>query len=51
MVALARGTSTRDALLALGQPVQWQDYPMQHSVCAEEIADLNRWLLQVLPAA
>lgn len=48
MVALARGTSTRDALLALGQPVQWQDYPMQHSVCAEEIADLNRWLLQVL---
>ena len=52
MVALARGTATRDALLALGQPVQWHDYPMQHAVCAEEIADLNRWLLHLLaPAA
>ncbi|MDH4390790.1 MAG: carboxylesterase [Aquabacterium sp.] len=48
MVVLARGTATRDALLALGQPVQWHDYPMEHSVCAEEIADLNAWLLQVL---
>ena len=52
MVALARGTATRDALLALGQPVQWHEYPMQHSVCGEEIADLNAWLLKVLaPAA
>jgi len=52
MVVLARGTATRDALLALGQPVQWHEYPMQHSVCGEEIADLNAWLLKVLaPAA
>ena len=52
MVALARGAATRDALLALGQPVQWHEYPMEHSVCAEEIADLNAWLLKVLaPAA
>ena len=51
MVVLARGTATRDALLALGQPVQWHEYPMEHSVCAEEIADLNRWLRQVLAPA
>ncbi len=50
MVALARGTATRDALAALGQPVEWHDYPMEHSVCAEEIADLNAWLLRVLAA-
>ncbi len=50
MVTLARGTATRDALVALGQPVQWHDYPMEHSVCAEEIADLNAWLLKVLAA-
>lgn len=50
MVALARGTATRDALVALGQPVEWHDYPMAHSVCAEEIADLNAWLLKVLAA-
>ncbi len=53
MVVLARGEATRDALQALGQPLQWHTYPMPHSVCAEEIADLNAWLLQVLapPAA
>jgi len=48
MVALARGTATRDALLALGQPLEWHDYPMEHSVCPEEITDLNAWLLRVL---
>ena len=52
MVTLQRGEATRDALQALGQPLQWHTYPMAHSVCAEEIADLNAWLLQVLaPAA
>ncbi len=52
MVTLQRGEATRDALQALGQPLQWHTYPMEHSVCAEEIADLNAWLLQVLaPAA
>lgn len=50
MVSLARGTATRDALVALGQAVEWHDYPMEHSVCAEEIADLNAFLLKVLAA-
>jgi hypothetical protein len=40
VVALAAATATRDALIGLGYPAK---YPMQHAVCAEEIADLNRW--------
>ena len=48
MVVMARATASRDALQALGYAVQWQQYPMPHSVCMEEVADLNRWLLQVL---
>jgi len=48
IVQLARGTATRDALQALGYNVAWHEYPMEHSVCMEEIADLNAWLLQVL---
>lgn len=48
VVPHARGTATRDALAALGYRVEWQDYDMEHSVCMEEIADLNRWLLRVL---
>jgi phospholipase/carboxylesterase len=45
VVIPARGRSSRDALLALGHPVEWHEYAMPHSVCAEEIADLNAWLL------
>jgi phospholipase/carboxylesterase len=50
VVPLARGTASRDTLLALGHSVEWHDYPMQHSVCQEEIEDLNAWLLKVLAA-
>lgn len=48
VVAYERGSGSRDALQALGYAVEWHEYPMQHSVCAEEIADLNRWLVKVL---
>ncbi len=48
MVMPARALAAREALLALGNPVEWHDYPMGHSVCLEEVADLERWLLQVL---
>jgi phospholipase/carboxylesterase len=48
IVPLARGAASRDALQALGLPVQWQEYPMEHSVCIEEVRALNQWLLQVL---
>jgi phospholipase/carboxylesterase len=51
VIALDRATASRDALLALGYPVEWHDYPMPHSVCAQEIADMNRWLLKVLARA
>ena len=48
VVPIARATASRDALLALGQPVEWHEYPVQHAVSAEEIADLNAFLLRVL---
>jgi phospholipase/carboxylesterase len=44
MVPVARGSASRDALRALGHPVEWHEYPMGHQVCAEEIEDLGRWL-------
>ena len=43
-----RGLAARDALLALGMPVDWHSYPMGHEVCMPEIEELNRWLLRVL---
>ncbi len=51
VVALARATASRDALVALGWKVEWHDYPMAHSLCQQEIVDFNRWLIGVLGAA
>jgi phospholipase/carboxylesterase len=48
VVPYPRGVASRDALAALGYAIEWHEYPMPHSVCAQEIADLNRWLLRVL---
>lgn len=48
MIAIERALASRDALRALGIAVDWHDYAMPHSVCIEEIADLNAWLLRVL---
>ncbi|MBC7468100.1 MAG: dienelactone hydrolase family protein [Ramlibacter sp.] len=48
VVPLVRAVASRDALKALGYEVEWHEYPMAHSVCTEEIADLSRWLVGVL---
>ena len=48
VVVLARGENSRDALTAMGHPVQWHTYPMQHSVHHREVADISAFLRQVL---
>ena len=48
VVAVERGVAARDTLQALGYRVEWFTYAMEHSVCPQEIADLNGWLLKVL---
>jgi phospholipase/carboxylesterase len=48
VIPIARARQSRDALIALGHPVEWHEYAMPHSVCAAEIADLDRWLLGAL---
>jgi len=51
VIPLSAATRSRDALRALGYAVEWREYPMPHAVCAEEIADIGRWLRTVLGAA
>lgn len=48
IVRMSRGEASRDMLRMMGHQVEWHDYPMGHSVCAEEIQALNAWLLKVL---
>lgn len=51
MVTPQRGKDSCALMRELGYDVQWHEYPMAHSVCMEEIQDLNAWLLKVLAAA
>ena len=48
VIPLAMATSSRDRLGELGYKVEWHEYPMQHSVCLEEIAAVGAWLQRVL---
>ena len=48
VIPIARAIASRDALIALGHPLEWHAYPMAHSVSPQEIADMNAWLLRVL---
>jgi phospholipase/carboxylesterase len=48
VIDIGRATASRDALKSLGYGVEWHEYPMEHSVSAEEVADLQRFLLRVL---
>jgi phospholipase/carboxylesterase len=48
IVPLALGLAARNGLESRGYTVEWRDYPMPHSVCWEEIADIRRWLLERL---
>ena len=48
VVQLARGQASREQLEQLGYQIDWHDYPMPHSVCAEEVDDLAAWLRKQL---
>jgi phospholipase/carboxylesterase len=48
VVALDRAEASRDALQALGHPVEWHEYLMGHAVSPLEIEELNAFLVRVL---
>ena len=48
VIALDRAVASRDALTQLGYRIDWHAYPMEHSVCMEEVQAINAWLRQVL---
>jgi phospholipase/carboxylesterase len=50
VVPLLMGAGSQTILAGLGYQVEWKQYPMQHSVCAEELQDIGAWLRKVLKA-
>lgn len=49
MVAVQLGQSACQRLTDMGYAVDYSEYPMEHAVCPDEIADISRWLQQLLP--
>ena len=48
LIPIDRAQASRDYLEKLGYKVEWRDYPMPHSVCAPEVADLAAFLVRLL---
>ncbi len=48
IVPILLAKTSRQQLVEAGYQVEWHEYPMEHSVCAEELADISKWLRQVL---
>src|SRR4051812_3838641 len=48
VIAIARAQASRQRLEGLGYRIEWHEYPMPHSVCAPEIADISASLAKVL---
>lgn len=44
IIPVAQGRASRNQLVDAGYDVTWREYPMAHSVCLEEIAEIGEWL-------
>jgi phospholipase/carboxylesterase len=44
VIPASLGLETCRALMSLDYNVQWNEYPMEHQVCIEEIESIGLWL-------
>lgn len=50
VIPCSLGEQSRDFLVQAGYPVQWHEYPMEHSVYPDEIRALADWLSEIAAA-
>jgi phospholipase/carboxylesterase len=48
MIPIMQAATSRENLKRLGYDVRWQDYPMGHQVCLEEIEQIGHFFQEVL---
>ncbi|MEM8512879.1 phospholipase/carboxylesterase [Massilia sp. MP_M2] len=48
VVPFARAEDSRKVVEALGYQVEWHAYPMQHTLCLEEVQDIAKWIRKVV---
>jgi len=48
VVPIARALASRELLRGLGHPIEWREYPIEHTVSMDEIQDIATWLRSLL---
>lgn len=48
VIPIAYAIASKDKLLAAHYQVDWHQYPMAHTVCSPEIADITYWLQRLV---
>lgn len=48
VVPMATALASRSVLQELGYDVDWHTYPMGHASCAQQMKDINHWLMRML---
>jgi phospholipase/carboxylesterase len=51
VIPLRAAIASKNVLEKAGHAVEWHEYPMPHSVCNDEIADIRDFILRTLPPA
>ena len=47
IVPLAVAEASKKVLSKNGYQVAWRAYPMQHQLCAEQVQDIEQWLIEI----
>ena len=50
VVPLKLARQSEQSLTAAGFKVEWREYPMQHSLCGDEVEDISAWFTHVFSA-
>lgn len=48
VVPVKLAIQSRDLLLNNKYKIEWHEYAMEHTVCAEEIADIRSWIMRIV---
>ena len=47
VIPVAHAIASREKLLTANYSLEWHEYPMEHTVCKQEMADISRWLRRI----
>ena len=50
VIPIQAAIGSKTLLESLGYSVLWKEYPMEHSVCGEEVQDIGQWLKNIVSA-